>query len=197
LFLTKFLAYLEINPEIRLTVIDADSTVGGVWSKSRVYAGLTCDVPVATFEFSDLHMNEEFDLPKWSDLPGATMHEYLERYAIKFDILRRCVFNAEVTSIERDGKGWKLFTKISGSGTTGREVVTCDKLIMATGLCSKPYVPDIDTSAFEGMVFHAKDLHKCHDDLVSEKVKSVIVVGSHKSSLEAGATCAKAGKTVH
>ena len=70
---------LGINPEIQLAVIDADSTVGGVWSKPPVYAGLTCDVPVSTFEFSDLHMNEEFNLPKWSDLPGATMHEYLER----------------------------------------------------------------------------------------------------------------------
>jgi hypothetical protein len=30
LFLTKFLAYLEISPEIQLTIIDADSTVGGV-----------------------------------------------------------------------------------------------------------------------------------------------------------------------
>ena len=79
LFLTKFLANLGINPEIQLAVIDADSTVGGVWSKPPVYAGLTCDVPVSTFEFSDLHMNEEFNLPKWSDLPGATMHEYLER----------------------------------------------------------------------------------------------------------------------
>lgn len=115
LFITNFLAYLEINPEIQLTIIDVDSTVGGVWSKSRVYAGLTCDAPVPTFEFSDLHMNEEFNLPKWSDLPGATMHEYLERYAKKFDILSRCMFNTEVISIERGGKGWKLFTKISGS----------------------------------------------------------------------------------
>jgi dimethylaniline monooxygenase (N-oxide forming) len=198
MFLTNFLAYLEINPEIQLSIIDADSTVEGVWSKSSVYAGPTCDVPVPTFEFSDLHMDEEFNIPKWSDLPGATMHEYLERYAKKFDILRRCTFNTEVISIEKDGKGWKLFTKVSGSRTTdGREVVTCDKLIMATGLCSKPYVPVIDTSSFEGLVIHWKDLYKCHDDLVSEKVKSVVVVGSHKSSVEAGAICAKARKTVH
>jgi cation diffusion facilitator CzcD-associated flavoprotein CzcO len=118
------------------------------------------------------------------------MHEYPERYAKKFDILRRCMFNTEVISIEKDGKGWKLFTQIPGSRTAdGREGVTCDKLIMATGLCSKPYIPDIDTSAFEGMILHTKDLHKCHDELVSENTKSVVVVGSHKSSVEAGAVC--------
>jgi cation diffusion facilitator CzcD-associated flavoprotein CzcO len=60
---------------------------------------------------------------------------------------------------------------------------------MATGLCSKTYIPDIDTSAFEGMILHTKGLQKCHDGLVSEKIKSVIVVGSHKSSVEAGAMC--------
>jgi dimethylaniline monooxygenase (N-oxide forming) len=65
------------------------------------------------------------------------------------------MFNTEVISIERDGKGWKLFTKVSGSRTTdGREVVTYDKLIIATGLCSKPYVPVIDSSSFEGLVIH-------------------------------------------
>jgi hypothetical protein len=64
MFLTNFLAYLEINPEIQLSIIDADSTVEGVWSKSSVYAGPTCDVPVPTFEFSDLHMDEEFNIPK-------------------------------------------------------------------------------------------------------------------------------------
>jgi hypothetical protein len=79
-------------------------------------------------------MDEEFNIPKWSDLPDATMHEYLERYAKKFDILRKCMFNTEVISIERDGKGWKLFIKVSGSRTTdGREVVTYDKLLWLRG----------------------------------------------------------------
>jgi cation diffusion facilitator CzcD-associated flavoprotein CzcO len=200
LFHKKLFAYLQINPEIQLTIIDADSTVGGVWSKSCVFAGLNCDIPVPTFEFPNLHVTEEFNLPKWSELPGSTVYQYLERYAKKLDMLRRCIFNTEVIRIESDGKEWKLFTKIlDGKATVQREIVTCDVilLLMATRLCSKLSILDVDNSAFGGMVLHSKDLHRCHDNLISEKITNVIVVGSRKSSFQAANTCAMAGKIVY
>ena len=48
--------YLEINPTIELTILDKDGSVGGVWSLSRVYAGLGADFPAPVYEFSDLRM---------------------------------------------------------------------------------------------------------------------------------------------
>ncbi len=109
--------YLEVNPNIQLTLIDRDDGVGGVWSKSRVHSNLVADAPVPIFDFSDLQMSKEFGIPEWSEIPGSLMHDYLERYAEKFDILRRCVFNTEVLNVERNGKGWKLRTRKVGGGT--------------------------------------------------------------------------------
>ncbi|PVH85139.1 FAD/NAD(P)-binding domain-containing protein [Cadophora sp. DSE1049] len=191
--------YLQINPGINLTVIDADTSVGGVWSASRVYAGLVTDLPSPAFELSDLQMSEEFGMAKWADIRGDVMHEYLERYAKKFDILRRVQFRTEVLGVERSGKGWKLFTKVTGeeSGADRKDTMTCDKLLIATGLNSRPKMPDIDISAFSGIAIHSKDLHKRYGDITSETIHSVVVVGGNKSAIEAASACARAGKTVH
>ena len=190
--------YLEINPEIDLLILDADSSVGGVWSASRVYAGLVADIPAPAFEFSDLRMTEEFGIAKWTDIPGKMLYEYLERYAKKFDILRRCKLNTEVISVDKEGISWRVHTRpVEDVSKAKEETLTCDVLLVATGISSKPKFPDIDTSALEGLVVHTKDLHKRHDDLVSEKVKTVAVVGGNKSSVEAVRACARAGKQVH
>lgn len=106
--------YVQINPDINLTIIESDTSVGGVWSASRVYDGLVTDLPSPAFELSDLQMSEEFGMAKWADIRGDVMHEYLERYAKKFDILRRVQFGTEVLKVEKSGKEWKLFTKVAG-----------------------------------------------------------------------------------
>ena len=72
----------------------------------------------------------------------------------------------------------------------------CDKLIVATGLTSKPVMPRIDTSTFKGKIFHSKDFGKSHTFLTSDAVQSVIVVGGNKSPVEVARLCALAGKTV-
>ena len=194
--------YLEINPEIRLTIIDADSSIGGVWSRSRIYPGLVADHPAPVFEFSDLH-TEELGIPRWSDLTGEMMHAYLEHYAAKFGILQRCRLSTEVIRVERENVGWKIWIRpagVKGAGDGKRnevKVLSCDVLIMATGICSKPRLPDLDTSAFGGLILHTKDLQRRHEQLTAKDIKKVVVVGGNKSSLEAVSMCANAGKTVH
>lgn len=196
--------YLEINPNTSVRIIDEDSSIGGVWSASRVYSGLVADLPTPVFEFSDLDMMEEFGMDKWADIPGESMHEYLKRYAEKFDLIRRCMFNLRVARVERDPQGgWSVETismvNVHGDNVSAGDAASwyCDALIVATGLTSKPVFPDIDTSTFDGLVLHSKDLHKRHNDLVSDNIQSVIVVGGNKSSVEAVNICASAGKEVN
>lgn len=190
--------YLEMVPDIQLTILDNDNSVGGVWSRSRVHSNLMADSSTPTFDFSELQMSEEFDIPEWSSIPGLIVHEYLERYAKKFDILRRCVFNTQVTRVEREGKGWNVHTKKTGGGPTGKEqILSCDILLVATGHFSVPKLPNIDTSAFDGKTFHTKDVNESSDALLSKDVETVAVVGGNKSSFEAVSLCYKAGKNVH
>jgi cation diffusion facilitator CzcD-associated flavoprotein CzcO len=190
--------YLEINPDVQLTIIDNEDSVGGVWSRSRVHPNLVADSPIPTFDFSDLQMSEEFNLPAWSDISGTLMYEYLERYAKKFDILKRCVFNTNVTNVERNGKGWLLHTKQVGDDQVATaKTYTCDVLMVATGTFSIPQLPNIDTSRFQGKVFHTKDLNKRSAELSLQDIETVAVVGGNKSSFEAVCLCYKAGKKVH
>jgi dimethylaniline monooxygenase (N-oxide forming) len=190
--------YLEMVPDIQLTIIDNDDSVGGVWSRSRVHSNLMADSSTPTFDFSDLQMSEEFDIPEWSSIPGPIVHEYLERYAKKFDIVHRCVFNTQVTSVEKEGRGWKVHTKKSGEAAIAKwQTLTCDVLMVATGHFSVPKLPNIDISAFEGKTFHTKDVKERSDELLSKDIETIAVVGGNKSSFEAVCLSYKAGKNIH
>ena len=67
---------------------------------------------------------------------------------------------------------------------------------MATDVTSKPRLPNLDTSAFLGKIFHSKDLGRWHQFLTSPAVKKVVVVGGNKSAVETVTLCVMAGKTV-
>jgi len=96
------------------------------------------------------------------------------------------------------GKSVKLKNKPKETkGEEKEESMSCDVLMVATGNYSKPSMPDMDMSAFKGIILHTKDLHKRTPDLLSEKVKTVVVVGGNKSALEAAEVCAMGGKTVN
>jgi dimethylaniline monooxygenase (N-oxide forming) len=90
--------YLQVNPDAELTIIDADSMVGGTWSSARIYPGLCADSPSGAFEFSDLPMTEELGILPWKDLTGDYVHEYLERYVRKYGLLERCRLETEVVN---------------------------------------------------------------------------------------------------
>ena len=168
--------YLVLKPSIDLTIIDADSSVGGVWSASRVYPGLIADSPTANFDFSDLPMDEELGIDSWADLPAGKVHEYLERYVDRFDLRRRCRFNTKVLGVEKKegGKGG-LRLKIEedfGGRETKEQFLVCDKLIVAAGVNSIPNVPeDIDCTPYSGPVMHSKQVGIKHGLLTSEAVQ--------------------------
>ncbi len=195
--------YLQIRPDISLTLIDEDSSVGGVWSASRVYQGLIADSTAAVFDYSDFPMDIELGMDKWADLPAEKVHEYLERYSEIFDLKKRCILNTKVTRIQRNGSydiptTWQVNIETSSSGNgpnTG--LLTCDKLIIATGIDSTPNMPrDIDWSRFEGQIMHSKEIGAKHDLLTSKDVNRVTVVGGNKSAVDAVNLCALAGKEV-
>lgn len=76
--------YLQIKPDIDLTIIDSESEIGGVWSAARIYPGLIFEVPTPMAEFSDLDMLSELGLGEWNDITGEHMNEYLVRNIILY-----------------------------------------------------------------------------------------------------------------
>lgn len=196
--------YLQINPDVSLTIIDEDSSVGGVWSASRVYPGLVADSCAAIFDYSDFPMDVELDLDKWADLPAEKVHQYLEQYTDKFDLRKRCKLNTKVMRVERDetmGEGaiWKVEIEVRKDFEEYpvTEVMLCDKLIVATGVTSTPNIPEgLDWKEFAGPVMHSKDIGQKNNLLTADNVKRVTVVGGSKSSIDVVFLCALAGKEV-
>jgi len=193
--------YLEPQPSVSLTIIEADSGVGGTWSRSRVYPRLVVNQPSPMFEFSDLSMSEAVGLEEWSDITGDHMAEYLEKYSEKFGLLKYCRFNTKVVRIEREGATWlwKLSVRPTGQETAELEDLKCVKLIMATGHTSKPKLPEnLDMSLYTGKVFHVKEIGQRYHELLRDgDVQNITVVGGNKSSFELAGMFGVEGKKVN
>lgn len=191
--------YLQLFPSTTLTIIDADSSVGGVWSASRVYPGLIADSTAGTFDYSDFPMDEAVNIDPWADLPAEKVSEYLGKYVDHFDLRKRLRLCTKVLKAEKDEKGWRLDVERNDGERTSpeREILFCEKLISATGATSTPNMPEgIDWSKFEGPVMHSKDVGTKHQLLTSDATKCVTVVGGSKSAIDVVSLCALAGKRV-
>lgn len=143
----------------------------------RIYPSPCADTPSGAFEFGDLSMEEALGIPLWSNITGDVVHEYLEKYARKHGILERCRLETGVVGIKRSGSGWNVVVPPTRSVSLSTEELLFDKLIIATGLTSKPALPKIDASAFKGRIFHSKDFGQSHTFLTSDAVQNVTIVG--------------------
>ncbi|RPB05907.1 FAD/NAD(P)-binding domain-containing protein [Choiromyces venosus 120613-1] len=184
--------YLEVDPTIHLTILESESTIGGTWSKSRVYPELTAQQPFGVYEFPDKSIPTA-GYRKTDFVPAEAIHQHIEEYAKEHGIYDCIRFNATVTKIRRaeDGIRWIVWTD------DGKDMLVADKLVIATGSTSKPTIPEISTEKFEKEVFHTKDLGKKHEYLLSDAVKTVTVYGGGKSAMDTVHLCTKAGKHVH
>lgn len=197
--------YLQLFPSVTLTIIDADTTVGGVWSASRIYPGLIADSCAAIFDYSDFPIDEVLGIDKWADLPAEQVHKYLEAYVDRFGLRRRLRLGTRVIGVEKfeesEGKGvWAVEVEDIVAGNEGpetREVLRCDKLIVATGTSSTPSFPrGINWKPFDGRVMHSKEVGTNHQLLTADSIKRVTVVGGNKSAVDVVNLCVLGGKEV-
>jgi cation diffusion facilitator CzcD-associated flavoprotein CzcO len=125
-------------------------------------------------------------------IPGAVVHAYLERYAERFGIRDAIRQGVRVVSATHcgvdDGGGWDLVvatTTDQCSETESEEsIVHAKKLVVATGLTSEPFVPDLaGKDEFDAPLFHGKDLPQ-QAQLV-EEAQRVTVYGGGKMAFDA------------
>ena len=172
--------YLEVHPDAKLVVLEAQSSVGGVWAEGRLYPGLKTNNMVGTYEFSDFPMDEKtWGVKPGEHIPGKVVHDYLTKYAEKFGVLPHVRLNSKVASAERGEKGgWLL--KISQPHSS----ILAKKLLVATGMTSEAFVPKIQgQESFGAPLFHSKDLSQHASTL--DTAKSVTVLGGTKSAWDA------------
>jgi hypothetical protein len=186
------------NPK-SLAILDDSDSIGGTWAAERLYPGLKTNNIVGSYEFSDFPMKpERYGLTPGQHIPGPVVHEYLTDFARHFglDKLFRPHTKVETASLQEDGS-WQLdYTCLSKDGPEpGR--LTCDKLVIATGLTSEARMPTFPggSSGFKGPLFHAKDLHARARDL--RGCEDVVVVGGNKSAWDVCYAVATVGGRAH
>ncbi len=160
-----------------VSVFEQAADVGGVWSASRRYPGLTTQNPRTTYELSDFPMPSSF--PEWPS--GQQVQQYLQSYAEHFALVEDIRLNTKVTSAVFDDQD-KMWTLVTESAATqgGR----FDYLIVCNGIFSIPSVPDYaGTDAFVaagGQICHTSEFTQLED----ARAKHVLVVGYGKSSCD-------------
>ncbi|MFI9504567.1 flavin-containing monooxygenase [Nocardia sp. NPDC052566] len=151
-------------------VLEEGGGVGGAWYWNT-YPGIAVDIPSFSYQFS-FEKN-----PNWSRVyaPGAELKDYAEHCVAKYRLASRIRLNTKVLGARYDDD--LDLWRVNAAG----EEITARYLISATGLLSKPRMPDIDgIGDFAGTVIHtARWDHNA--DLTG---KRVAVIGTGASGLQ-------------
>ncbi len=108
---------------------------------------------------------------------------YLERYAATFGLAPQ--FGTELTGLTRSDVGWRL--------TTSRGELEADQVVLATGACTEPDIPDWPGRAgFTPSLIHSMAYRK-PDPYAGRRV---LVVGSGNSATEVAVDLARRGDVV-
>lgn len=193
--------YLQVNPDTRLVVYEAEDGLGGVWALDRIYPNLQTNNLFGYYEFSDFPASKaNINLPQDSHIPGREVNKYLTAYAEHFNLHQCLRFRHRVAAAQHVGtEGWRLTVESSPRGGDRKTTsVSTSKLIVASGLCSAPQIPSfqhIGGNDFGSPIFHGKDMANRLDTF--QDCKNVVVFGGTKMAWDAAYAYASAGAQVH
>lgn len=161
-------------------IFEAADRLGGQWNcasaMSGTWPGMRTNTSRIMTAFSDLDHDEGTAVFPRQD----QMLAYLERYAARFDLVRRIRLGTRVDLLDRAvPQGWLLRSSCNGAERT--EVF--GRVVVATGRYVMPEVPEVPgTSAFTGTlgVVHSRQ----YDGPERYRGKQVVVAGCSISALE-------------
>lgn len=174
-----------------ITIFEQRSGIGGVWARSRHYAGLKTQSPREVYVFSDFEMPHTYP-----EFPSAEqVVRYLESYAETFDLNRLIRFGALVTALRRrESGGWRIEWAERRDEPIRAE--DYDHVVVCNGLFTKPVVVEIPGQReFEdcgGQVMHSVAFRRAE----IAAGKAVAVVGFGKSALDIAYEARKVAKRV-
>ncbi|KAI1444246.1 hypothetical protein F5Y02DRAFT_184148 [Annulohypoxylon stygium] len=182
--------YLRLRPKTKLLIVDTEGSVGGVWCKERLYPNLVAQVKIGLFNYPDTPMPPRGGKKSDPAVTGEMIHNYLHKFAEDHDLLRRTRLNTFVEKATKLPEGWRLELRDS------HEIIETEKLMVATGVTSIPEMPDFPDSDNAIPRIHSRDIGESFNDLQSDEVTSVAVVGAAKSAYDAVYLLLRMGKKV-
>jgi dimethylaniline monooxygenase (N-oxide forming) len=166
-----------------VTVFEKEADVGGVWSASRRYPGLTTQNVRSTYALSDFPYPKDY--PEWPS--GEQVQRYLESYVEHFDLKPYLRLNTTVNSvaINDEQTEWTVnSTSANPNGRASEATRTFDYLVVCNGIFSQPLIPAYEGAGefvqSGGVICHTSQLN----DAVIVHGKHLLVVGYGKSSCD-------------
>ncbi|KAF7585135.1 hypothetical protein BBP40_012221, partial [Aspergillus hancockii] len=186
--------YHQVDPSASIVLFESAASIGGVWAKHRLYAGLKSNNMLGTYEFSDFPMDESFGVKPGEHIPGTVIQNYMERFVEHFQLTSFIHLNSRVRIAEHNSDGtWTLTVDEPGQGS---KPIMSKKLIVCTGITSQPYLPNFaGQETFAAPLFHCRDLPQYQDALL-QPTKRITVFGGTKSAWDAVYAAATAGAHV-
>ncbi|KAL4786003.1 hypothetical protein BJX76DRAFT_346599 [Aspergillus varians] len=190
--------YRQVNPTASVCLLESASSVGGVWATHRLWDGLKSNNMRGTYEYSDFPMDDSFGVKHGAHIPGHVVQRYLERYAAHFNIAESIRLNCRVTVVEHNNDtSWTVTYVDSTTGEDVKVTVHAHKLILATGITSRPYLPHIaGQETFNRPLFHTVDMPIHIKSTMQQPQNRIAVLGATKSAWDAVYTAATAGAQV-
>ncbi len=164
-----------------VVVFDKTPDVGGVWSRTRRYPGLTTQSPKAQYSLSDFPMPKSY--PEWPS--GEQIQAYLAAYAAHFGLDGSLRLNTEVVAARPAGDGWIVDTRDVGAAAGGPTTTAgFDRVVVANGVFCEPAIPAFpgrdEFAAAGGELLAGTELH----DAEQARGRHVLVVGYGKSACD-------------
>ncbi|KAF7346580.1 FAD /NAD-P-binding domain-containingprotein [Mycena sanguinolenta] len=184
----------------QVQILTTDSTIGGVWSRARVYPSLELNNVQGEYSFSAMEMPGG----QGAHIKGHDLCRYMEAFGNKFKHIIR--FDTEVISIRRDEITSVWFITVEDKAKSSRQVLEFSRIVLCTGGCHVPKIPQtLSTDAakkagFPGPVIHSKHFASHLHTVLEPKYKSIVIVGGGevcaRAILSIAAYLANAGKKV-
>ncbi|TKA04627.1 flavin-containing monooxygenase [Actinacidiphila oryziradicis] len=152
-------------------LLEKESDVGGTW-RDNTYPGAACDVPSVLYSYS-FRQNPNWTrlFPSWREL-----HAYLREVVDVYGLRPHLRFGVEVEEMlfDEPSNTWTVNT------STGESIRT-NFVVNATGVLSKPVVPEIaGLESFTGTMFHSARWDHDHDFTG----RRVAVIGTGASAVQ-------------
>ncbi|MFC5219650.1 flavin-containing monooxygenase [Streptomyces coerulescens] len=176
-----------------VVVFDRTPDVGGVWSRTRRYPGVSTQSPKAQYSLSDFPMPADY--PEWPN--GEQVQRYFAAYATEFGLDEHLRLNTEVVKARPADGCWAVTvrdTSLSSSSSpepsplslslSAERTMLFDRLVVANGVFCEPALPHFpgleEFTAAGGRLCAGTEFH----DAEEARGKHALVVGYGKSACD-------------
>ncbi|MGW4075558.1 flavin-containing monooxygenase [Streptomyces asiaticus] len=119
-------------------VFDRTPDVGGVWSCTRRYPGVSTQSPKAQYSLSDFPMPADY--PEWPN--GEQVQSYFAAYAAEFGLDEHLRLNTEVVKARPAEGCWAVTIRdASPVPVLAERTMLFDRLVVANGVFCEPALP--------------------------------------------------------